>query len=411
MSPEDKPMLKTPDYLTAQTLLLATVTPVDTEQVSLSSAQGRILAADVIAAESVPSFDRSPYDGYACRAADTAAASKHHPVTLRILEEVPAGAVPSIPVTAHTAVKILTGAPLPEGADAIVKYELTEFTKETVTLFSPLHSGENIVRAGEDVRRGDVLARCGTRLDPGLSGLLASQGITEPLVYRTPKVGILSIGNEVVDAEHVPAAGTIRDSNRYTLENAIRSLGCETVYLGIAKDSAEDLRDRILSALSCCDAIVSTGGVSVGDYDRMPEAMELAGTNLLFRGTAMKPGMACAYGICQGKPICALSGNPASSFTNFCVIALPALKKLMGHADPLPIPIRVTLSGGFRKPSPTARFLRGKLELADGHARMTISRSQGNAVLSSTIGCNVMALIPAGSGPIPSGTDLSAFLL
>ena len=306
-------MLKTPDYLTAQTLLLAAVTPVNTEQVSLSSAQGRILAADVIAAESVPPFDRSPYDGYACRAADTEAASETHPVTLRILEEVPAGAVPSIPVTAHTAVKILTGAPLPEGADAIVKYELTEFTKETVTLFSPLHSGENIVRAGEDVRRRDVLARRGTRLDPGLSGLLASQGITEPLVYRTPKVGILSIGNEVVDAEHVPAAGTIRDSNRYTLENAIRSLGCETVYLGIVKDSAEDLRDRILSELSCCDAIVSTGGVSVGDYDRMPEAMELAGTNLLFRGTAMKPGMACAYGICQGKPICALSGNPPLS--------------------------------------------------------------------------------------------------
>ena len=159
-----------------------------------------------------------------------------------------------------------------------------------------------------------------------------------------------------------------------------------------------------------CDAILSTGGVSVGDYDFTPDAMERAGINILFRGVQLKPGMACAYGEKNGKPVCGLSGNPASSLTNFHAVAVPALKKLAGRTDYMPQKILVTLRNGFSKKSPTTRLLRGTLDLSDGTVGMTLPEEQGNVVISSAIGCNVMAVVPAGSGALEAGTTLEGFL-
>lgn len=404
-------MRNDPDYVTARELLLAAVIPVGAERVPLSRCGGRILAQDLTAEENIPPFDRSPYDGYAFRAADTVGVSKEHPVTLRILEEIPAGSVPTVTVTEGTAVKLLTGAPIPPGADAVTKYEVTEFTGETVTLFTPAESGENVVRTGEDVRKGEILVRCGDVVDPGVAGTLAAQGTALPLVYRVPRIGIVSTGSELTEVEETPGPGKIRNSNRYTLETVLTAIGCEPVYLGLAGDSAEEICALLKKGLAECDAVISTGGVSVGDYDLTPDAMELAGAELLFRGVAMKPGMACAYGVCRGKLICGLSGNPASSLTNFYAVALPALRKLAGRRDYLPEEITVTLSNGFGKKSPATRFLRGRLELKDGTACMTVPKDQGNVVLSSTIGCNMMAVVPAGSGPLAAGTVLKGFLL
>ena len=400
-----------PDYMTARELLLNTVIPVETECVPLSLCGGRVLAQDVIAEENIPAFDRSPYDGYAFRAADTAAASKEAPVTFRVLEEIPAGAVPTVTVTEGTAVKLLTGAPIPAGADAVTMYEKTTFTEDSVTIYSPSRPGDNIVHTGEDVRKGTVLARQGDVIDPGIAGTLAAQGTAAPLVYRVPRVGILSTGSELTEAEETPGPGKIRNSNRHTLEAVLRVLGCEPVYLGLAGDSAEEICTLLKKGLAHCDAILSTGGVSVGDYDLTPEAMELAGAEILFRGVDMKPGMACAYGVCNGKLICGLSGNPASSLTNFYAVALPAIKKLAGRREFLPLEISVTLANGFGKKSPKTRFLRGKLDLCDGTVRMELPKDQGNVVLSSTIGCNVMALVPAGSGPLEAGRVLKGFVL
>ena len=175
-------MLRKPDFITARAYLADRMTPVETERVSLSEAAGRILAEDLIAADNIPPFDRSPFDGYAFRAADTAQASPEHPVTLTILEEVPAGAVPAKRVTPGTATKILTGAPIPEGADCVSMFERTEFTRETVTLFVPGSAGENIILAGEDVKKGTLLVRKGARIDAGVAGTLAAQGVSQPLV-------------------------------------------------------------------------------------------------------------------------------------------------------------------------------------------------------------------------------------
>ncbi len=404
-------MLMNPDHITARDMVLAAVRPVDTECIPLPLCGGRVLAQDITAQENIPSFDRSPYDGYALRAADTAGASKDTPLTLHILEEIPAGAVPAKPVTHGTAAKVLTGAPIPDGADAVIMFEKTVFTEEQITLFAPIKAGDNIVRAGEDIRKGTVLARQGDVIDPGLAGTLAAQGISMPLVCKIPKVAVLSTGSELVEADAVAENGKIRNSNRHTLETALRQLGCEPVYLGTAGDSVREISDLLRRGLSECDAVVCTGGVSVGDYDLTPEAMETAGIEILFRGVDMKPGMACAYGSADGKAVCCLSGNPASSLTNFYVVAAPALRKLTGRSVCIPQEISVSLSDSFGKKSPTTRFLRGRLALSDGTARMELPADQGNVVLSSSIGCNMMAVVPAGSGPVSAGTILKGFLL
>lgn len=404
-------MIKNPCYERARELLLSSTSTTDTERIPLSDCGGRILAQDLIALENVPAFDRSPYDGYALRAEDTALASEGHPVTFQIVEEIPAGSVPTKEITAGTAAKVLTGAPIPQGADVVVMYEKTEFTNHSVTLFAPLKAGDNIVRTGEDICKGSTLAERGTVIDAGLAGTLSAQGVAKPLVFKKPKVALISTGSELVEADAVPEAGKIRNSNRYTLEAVLKQLGCEPIYLGIAGDSVEDISALLLRGLAECDAVITTGGVSVGDYDLTPAAMEDIGVEILFRGVDMKPGMACAYGIKDGKLLCGLSGNPASALTNFYAVAAPALKKLTGRSVYMPQEIQVTLSNGFHKKSPKTRFLRGRLELKDGVVCMDLPKDQGNVVLSSVIGCNVMAIVPAGSGPLEAGTVLKGFLI
>ena len=402
-------------YEKAGQILLDAVTPVRSAEIAIEDCAGYVLAEDIIASADVPPFDRSPYDGYAFRAADTMNASWDNPVTLRILEEIPAGGVSHIPVSNGTAVKILTGAPVPSGADAVIMFEKTEFTDETVTLFSPVQSGDNVIYAGEDVKKGSVLAEAGTRIDAGLCGTIASQNIPKPKVFEKPKIGIISTGSELLEAGEELLPGKIINSNRYTLSAEVLRLGMLPVWIGTAGDSAGEICDLIQKALEKerCDAVILTGGVSVGDYDFTPQAMEMAGAKILVHGVKIKPGMACAYGTIEGKLICGLSGNPASSLTNFHVLAAPALRKLCGLREEAwkPAAFPVSVVEGFQKASPGTRFLRGHLDLSDGTARMHLSADQGNIVLSSAIGADMMAVIPAGSGPVAAGDQLTGFLL
>ncbi|NLG03576.1 MAG: molybdopterin molybdotransferase MoeA [Clostridia bacterium] len=399
------------DYIEARDMLLKKVKPVDSEKIPLSESMGRILAENQQALEDVPSFNRSPYDGYAFLSEDTQNISRQSPVTLRLLEEVPAGAVPSKTVTKGTAVKILTGAPIPEGADAVCKYEEVEFTNSTVTLFKSYAVNENIVFAGEDVTCGSQLAECGSEIDVGLMGTLAAQGIAAPNVYRRLRIGIISTGNEVMELDTPPTAGKIRNSNRYLLEAALLREGFTPVYLGLGKDSVSNICVLLEKGLAECDAVISTGGVSVGDYDLTPAAMQSAAIDIMFHGVRMKPGMACAYGMKGSTLVCGLSGNPEAALTNFYAIALPVLKKMSGRCEFLPKELLLTLQAEFPKKSPQTRLLRGMLELKDGTVKMLLQKEQGNMVMSSRIGCNVMAVVPAGSGPLEKGTVLKGFMI
>ena len=400
-----------PTYPAARDLLMSRLRPVETENVPLDESLGRVLAADLVAAENIPPFDRSAFDGYAFRAEDLGHASRETPVTLAVTEEIPAGATPTKEVVPGTCAKVLTGAPIPAGSDTVINYEVTDFTDAAVTFFAPVPKGQNVVRVGEDVEKGAVLARAGDVIDPGTVGTLAAQGVTTPTVYRRVRVAVLSTGSELVDADATPGPGMIRNSNAHTLSAALRRIGMEPVYLGIAPDTEEGIANLIERGLTACDAVVSTGGVSVGDYDLTPAAMDRVGVETLTRGVQLKPGMACAYGVRDGKPVCALSGNPASCVVNFYTVALAALRRLGGWRAPVAEEFTLTLADPFPRPSKVTRILRGSLDLRDGTARLRLPRDQGNVVLSSTIGCDVFAIVPAGSGPLEAETELKGFLL
>lgn len=398
-------------YEKARDLMLSYCGKTDAERIPLSESHGRILGEDLVAAADIPPFDRSPYDGYTLIASDIAAASKDHPVTLSVLEEIPAGGVPSKRVTTGFASKVLTGAPIPEGADTVIKYETTDFTDEAVTIYAPSAPGKDIVPAGEDVRAGSLLACEGDLIDPALAGTMAAQGFSSALVFKKPRTGIISTGSELTEGGNPLTPGKIYNSNRYSLEGACIAAGAAPVYLGSIGDNVEDIAELIAKGVSSCDVVFITGGVSVGDYDLTPAALEKAGVEILVRDVQLKPGGACAYGIKGGKPVFCLSGNPASSMTNFYAVALPCLRKICGHRRALLNTTKVTLSDGFPKKSPQTRLIRGKLELSGGVAYMKITGAQGNGVLHSLIGCDVMAIVPQGSPPLVAGAVLDAYLL
>ena len=403
-------MLKNAEWTAARDLLLAKAVQAGTETVSLDLCAGRILGSDLNAGEDVPPFDRSAYDGYAFRAEDTAGASRENPVTLSITETIPAGRIGQKPVGPGLAAHLMTGARIPDGADCVINFERTAFTETEVTLFSPMKPGDNIVRRGEDVRRGTLLAPRGTEIDAGLAGSLAAQGVSRPEVFRRPVIGLISTGDEVVEPEEAQPEGGLRNANRAAFTALLLRDGCEVRYLGLCRDREEEIAEKIRQGLAECDALNLTGGVSVGDRDVTPAAMERCGAEMLVRGVEMKPGMACAYGVAEGKLILGLSGNPASSLTNRCACCLPALRKMAGRKNPLPGQLTAVMEQGFPKRSPGTRFLRGRLEIAeDGTVRFLSSAAQGNAVLSSAVGCDTFLLIPAGSGPAAVGTRLRGF--
>ena len=392
-------------------ILADSVAVMGTEEINLENAAGRVLAEDIIAKENVPSFDRSPYDGYAFRAEDTAGAADEKPVILKVIENIRAGQQASSAITGGCAIRLMTGAPLPEGADAICKYEDTDFTDTQVAIRQKYRSGENVIRAGEDISKGSRLARRGSVIDAGLTGIMASLGMLKVPVYKRLKAGIISTGDEVVGAESVPGPGKIRNSNRYTIAAALDGIGADTLYLGHATDDIKDIKDLIIKGERECDIIISTGGVSAGDYDLVPDAMEGSGYEILVRGVRMKPGMACAYGLKEGKIMLALSGNPASSLTNLQCICYPALKKLAGYRDYDHKLIKLKLKNECKKAGKGTRFLRGKFELTDGEAYLDFPKEQGNVVISSAAFCNAYGIVTDMKAPVPAGTLVDAFLI
>ena len=390
-------------------LIIDAVAPVETEQIPLGIAYGRVLAMDVIAEDDVPSFDRSPFDGYAFRAADTQNATKDMPVTLKVIDYIPAGDISHAPVTEGTAVRLMTGAPVPEGADCVCKYEETEFTDTEVKVFLPGESGANIILRGEDVVKGTVLAEAGTVIDAGLMGTLAGQNIANPLVYKQITAGIIATGSELVLVGTEPGPGMIIDTNEYTLTGAMERMGFLVRRYGIADDTEEAIADVLEKALSECELVLITGGASVGDFDVTPAAMERIGIQLLFRGVKVKPGGACEYGIRDGRLICGLSGHPSSSLTNLLLVGMAGIRKMSGIRDFLPKEIDLELDNDFSKSTKGTRAIRGTLIIENGVAKIRVPKGQGNIMISSTIGSDLVAVIPGGSGPLQKGAKIKGY--
>lgn len=395
----------------AQDLLLEYCLPLTTEYADLHATLGRVLSEDICAQENIPPFARSPYDGYAFRAEDTCTASQTNPAVLEVIEEVPAGYAPTQKVTTGKAVKILTGAPIPEGADAVTKYEETVLNGKMVAIFTSFKPGENVVPAGEDVAKDELIAPQGIVISPPLIGLMASLGIVRVPVVKRPKIAIISTGDELVDIDQPLSPGKIRNSNSHTLAAYCRELGTEPFILNITKDKVEEVGAKILEGLAQADMVITTGGVSVGDYDVVGDAVDYIGAQTLYWKIEIKPGSPSLAAVKDGKMILGLSGSPAAALVIFHLLGVLFIKKLAGRTDYLPQQIEATLKNNFRKASPRRRFLRGRMMIEDGNVLMETTGDQGNGVLRSMMGCDLLAEIPEGSGPQPAGSKLKAFLL
>ena len=380
-----------------------------TETVALGDALDRVLSADVQARIPYPPFDRSPYDGFAFRGEDTRPASRDNPVVLKITEELPAGAQPQYDITPGHAAKILTGAPIPAGADSTIKYENTDFDKSEVRIFEPIPPNTDIVYAGADIEPGMTLAVQGTLVNAPVISILANQGFADIDVYRRPVITVISTGSELCEAGEPLRPAAIYNSNAHTLSAYLSGVGAAPVNSGSVPDEPEVIADMIGRALENSDMVITTGGASVGDYDWAVTSAEIMGADVLFWKVSMRPGGSMMVAVKDGKVILGLSGNPAAAVIGLFRIAMPYIKKLCGRADCFYPEISVALREPYKKNSPKLRVLRGRLEIIDSRAFFVESGGQGNEDVSSFTGCDLLGEIPMGSPPLPAGTIIKAY--
>jgi len=384
-----------------------TKSPALSETLLLPEALGRIAAFDIVASMDQPPFDRSPLDGYAVNARDILLASKDRPTTLNVTQTIYAGDVPIDPIGFGAAARIMTGAWLPLGANCVVRQEDTDYGAEQVRIFRSLREHENYCRRGEDVTFGQELICRGQRLNSISLGILASQGKKHIKVFTRPKIGILSTGSELIAAGEPLPPGKIYDSNFYTLSMRAREAGAQVGFISNINDNPYLLATALNEALKLCDVIVTSGGVSVGEHDYMPQAGELIGAKTLFHGIAAKPGGSALSLKKDGKLILCLSGNPFAAFATFELLAIPVLRKLSGCSEVLPKRLTATLMDAFNKPSKGRRFLRAYMEggkvffSGDGHS---------SGILSSLSGCNCLIDIPAGTPRLKGGETVEVIL-
>ncbi|MGZ4711778.1 MAG: molybdopterin molybdotransferase MoeA [Acidimicrobiia bacterium] len=379
--------------------------------VPLRDALGLVLAADVIAGEPVPPFANTAMDGYAVQAADTAGASDTAPVRLRVVGDLPAGHAPTVPVGRGEAIRIMTGAPIPAGADAIVMVERTERDGTDGVLVSHAATvGDHVRPAGGDVEEGDDVFAAGAVLTPAHVGVLASLGFTEVPVYARVRVGVISTGDELQEGPVVLAPGQIRDSNRPMLLGLVAESGAEAVDLGIGRDDEDTVTQLFRAAAASCDAIITSGGVSVGDYDVVKAVLGRLGT-LEWWQVDIKPAKPLAFGHVDGTPIFGLPGNPVSSHVSFELFARPALRQMMGHADVQRPVVRAVAGEAMPRRADGKLYLdRVRVTYVDGAYVAVRSGAQASNVLSGLALANGLALLPDGTGPA-AGDPIDVMLL
>lgn len=406
------------DWLTAHEALeriLAAVAPLSTERVPLLEAFGRTLAERVLSPIDQPPWDNSAMDGFAARAADVRGATRATPALLRVVEEVPAGAFPTRPLGPGEAARIMTGAPIPEGADSVIRIEHTEPAPEgRVAVLKDADAGRNVRRAGEDLRRGDVVLEPGRVLRPAEIGVLAAVGRAEVEVWRRPRVAILSNGDELADLDEfdeVLAGRRIANSNAYALAAAVRSAGGVPEVLGIARDDRASLLEHLARARGA-DALLTTAGASVGDHDLMKDALEELGLRLHFWRVKVRPGSPFSFGTLGATAVFGLPGNPVSALVTFEVLVRPALRRMQGRTHVHTPTIRVRAAERIVSPPGLLRFLRARLE-PDGAggwlARLT--GPQGSGILTSMAAADALVLIPLDVEVVEAGEPLVAMPL
>ena len=410
------------EYLTvadALAMVLGAVSQLPAEMVPLGQALGRVLAAPAVARDNLPPFANSAMDGFAVRAADVSDASRGNPARLRVVADVAAGHVPDVVVGEGCAARIMTGAPLPAGADAVIPVEDTDEAwrdearplPEQVQLFRSVGVGDYVRQAGEDIRVGAEIIPAGKQLRPQEIGVLASIGQAEVLVVRQPRVGILATGDELIDVDQPLQPGKIRNSNGYAQEAQVRAAGAIPVPLGIARDTLVDVRDRLQAGLDAgVDLFVSSAGVSVGAYDVVKAVLDASG-DVRFWRVRMRPGKPLAFGTYGGVTYFGLPGNPVSAMVSFERFVRPVLRKMSGLQALFRPEVQATLLESISSDGRES-YLRAIVSQPEpGVYEAVTTGDQGSHIMTSLVQANALLIVPEGVTAVPAGTRLAAMMI
>ncbi len=394
----------------ALTEVLSRILPLGAENGFLLDALGRVAAEDVSADRALPGFDNSGMDGYAVVHTDTLPATRQSPVRLRVLEDVAAGTLPTRRVRRGEASRIMTGAPIPEGADGVVPLEETESEAASVIIFSRVESGAYIRRAAEDVRKGDIVISRGDLLRAPEIGMLASLGRSCVSIYQRPVVAILCTGDELVDLDEELDKGKVYSSNSYHLAAQVIDSGGIPLQLGIAGDRKEEIEEKMRQGLRA-DVLISSAGVSVGDYDLVKDVLKELGMQTVFWKVAMKPGKPLVFGLIEGKPVFGLPGNPVSSMVAFEQFVRPSLLKMMGHRRLFRPVIDAILRQDISKEPGRRHFVRVRISLEEGEYFVVPTGAQGSNLLTPIMKANGLMIIPEDQEVVRAGEKVKVQLL
>jgi molybdopterin molybdotransferase len=391
-------------------MVLDAVAPLAVERVPIIQACGRALAEEVRSSRDIPGFDNSAMDGFAVRAADVANASANNPVRLRVLETVGAGVMPSRSLGSGDAIRTMTGAPIALGADAIVPVERTRSNSDLVEILAPAEPGAFVRPRGEDLRRGELVIAIRKTLSASDIGMLASLNRSMVDVYRRSRVAIVATGDELVDVDQAPSGAQVVNSSAYALAAAITEAGSEATILKVARDQPEEVRSRFSEALAF-DVVLSTGGVSVGQFDHVKQVMDELGLRQLFHGVAQKPGRPLKFGTIAGKPVFGLPGNPVSTMVCFYLYVRPALRKMAGRDDLGLARLQVRCASEIKIANGLTEFVRVRLEKRDSDWFAVSTGNQSSGVLSSLSRAHGLLIGPASVSVLRAGDQATVLLL
>ncbi len=395
----------------AQRIVLESTPILGLEKISILDALGRVLGEDIVADRDNPPWDNSAMDGFAVRWDDI---KQEHAIQktimLTVIEDVAAGKMPSKSIGAGQAIRIMTGAPLPKGADTVLKVEDTEHTPDSVRVFKPEQLGANIRPQGEDVRKGECIISKGTRIRPGEAGMLAILAKSFVFAHQRPRVAILSTGDELADLDERFSEEKIINSNSYGIAAAVQEAGGIPVLLGIARDTPAALKDKISQGLTA-DILVLSGGVSMGDYDFTKAVFQELGAAMNFWKLAIRPGQPLAFGKIQGKLAFGLPGNPVSSMVTFEQLVRPAMLKMSGHRSYGRPVVQAIFQEKFSKRTDRRHFLRGVLTREEGVFTVRTTGAQGSGILTSMVKANCLIDIPVEVERVNPGDLVSVQLL
>ena len=399
----------------ARDLVRQAVKPGNTIRVSADEAVGRVLAAEVYSDMDVTPFDDSAMDGFCLRSVDIEQASADTPVSLTCVAHIGAGSYYDKPIQVGQCARIMTGAPVPEGADTVVKIEIVSFQGQgtigdAITFSAPSKVGNNIRKAGEEAKKGDLILQAGAVITPAGAGLLASTGNMEVTVYAQPKVGIITIGSELVDASEVPGPGKIRDSNVFSISAYVRAAGGVPLVYPRVTDNEQNIEEALKRAAQECDAVVTTGGACAGDFDFTPAILKRLGA-VHFMRVDMKPGKSQPFGEINGKPVFVLSGNPGASAMGFEIFVRPALRLMQGFTSVDHPTVMAKLAEDVKKKDKRLFFNRGFLSKNDqGDYVVNMCKKQSSGLYGSLQESDCLVVLPQGSGIFAAGTEVTCIL-